>query len=164
MKGPDMPPGIDPIAFDVTGGEVHEVKGLCGLMELHDADPDRLLGNNGYDSDAIREDAGSTCGPSQWSRRVGTNETGIRPRQAAALSGEWGPVFRTFCPEIGFRERRRGKSKRVRKLPNLAVATETSAKPSGSSLGAASIVRISGENVQKSVKTLERAAVAFAVT
>jgi hypothetical protein len=88
-----MPPGIDPIAFDVTGGEVHEVKGYARLMELHDADPDRFLGNNGYDSDAIREDAGSTCGPSQWSRRVGTNETEIRPRQAAALSTRVGARF-----------------------------------------------------------------------
>jgi transposase len=40
----------------VTGGEVHEVKGYNALIELHDVAPDRLLGDNGYDSDAIRDD------------------------------------------------------------------------------------------------------------
>jgi len=40
----------------VTPGEDHEVKGYDALMELHDIDPDRLLGDKGYDSDAIRAD------------------------------------------------------------------------------------------------------------
>jgi hypothetical protein len=40
----------------VTGGEAHEVKGYEALMELHDINPDRLLGANGYDSDDIRND------------------------------------------------------------------------------------------------------------
>jgi transposase len=40
----------------VTGGEAHEVKGYEALIELHDVDPDRLLGDKGYDSDAIRDD------------------------------------------------------------------------------------------------------------
>jgi transposase len=40
----------------VTGGEVHEVKGYNALIELHDVAPDRLLGDKGYDSDAIRDD------------------------------------------------------------------------------------------------------------
>jgi hypothetical protein len=35
----------DPLTFDVTGGEAHEVKGYDALMELHDNDPDRLLGD-----------------------------------------------------------------------------------------------------------------------
>ena len=46
----------DPLTFDVTGGEVHEVKGYDALMELHDVNPDRLLGDKGYDSDEIRND------------------------------------------------------------------------------------------------------------
>lgn len=46
----------DPLTFDVTGGEAHEVKGYDALMELHDNDPDRLLGDKGYDSDNIRND------------------------------------------------------------------------------------------------------------
>jgi len=41
----------DPLTFDVTGGEAHEVKGYDALMELHDINPDRLLGDKGYDSD-----------------------------------------------------------------------------------------------------------------
>jgi transposase len=37
-------------------GEAHEVKGYDTLMKLHDVDPDRLLGDKGYDSDEIRDD------------------------------------------------------------------------------------------------------------
>src|SRR4029077_17586302 len=37
-------------------GEAHEVKGYDALMELHDINPDRLLGDKGYDSDDIRND------------------------------------------------------------------------------------------------------------
>ena len=40
----------------MTGGEAHEVKGYDALMELHDINPDRLLGDKGYDSDDIRND------------------------------------------------------------------------------------------------------------
>ena len=40
----------------MTGGEAHEVKGYEALIELHDVAPDRLLGDKGYDSDAIRDD------------------------------------------------------------------------------------------------------------
>jgi len=46
----------DPLTFDVTGGEAHEVKGYDALMELYDVNPDRLLGDKGYDSDEIRDD------------------------------------------------------------------------------------------------------------
>jgi transposase len=46
----------DPLTFDLTGGEAHEVKGYDALMELHDINPDRLLGDKGYDSDDIRND------------------------------------------------------------------------------------------------------------
>ena len=46
----------DPLTFDVTGGEAHEVKGYDALMELHDINPGRLLGDKGYDSDDIRND------------------------------------------------------------------------------------------------------------
>jgi transposase len=40
----------------LTGGEAHEVKGYEALMKLHDTTPERLLGDNGYDSDEIRSD------------------------------------------------------------------------------------------------------------
>jgi hypothetical protein len=39
----------NPLAFKVTSGEAHEVKGYEALMKLHDVDPDRLLGDKGYD-------------------------------------------------------------------------------------------------------------------
>jgi transposase len=36
--------------------EAHEVKGYDALLELHDINPDRLLGDKAYDSDDIRND------------------------------------------------------------------------------------------------------------
>ena len=32
----------DPLTFDVTGGEAHEVKGYSALTELHHVQPDKL--------------------------------------------------------------------------------------------------------------------------
>jgi Transposase DDE domain len=46
----------NPLTFDLTGGEVHETQGFDALMELHDAQPAKLLGDKGYDSDEIRDD------------------------------------------------------------------------------------------------------------
>ena len=43
--------------FELTGGEAHEVKGYDALMELCDARPEKLLGDKGYDADAIRDEA-----------------------------------------------------------------------------------------------------------
>jgi transposase len=40
----------------VTPGEAHEVNGYDALMELYERDPDRMLGDKGYDSDRIRDD------------------------------------------------------------------------------------------------------------
>jgi transposase len=51
----------DPLTFDVTPGEAHEVKGYDALMELHDVDPDRLRGDRGYDSDEIRDELTDRC-------------------------------------------------------------------------------------------------------
>ncbi|MGH6829897.1 MAG: transposase, partial [Methylocella sp.] len=45
----------NPLAFDVTGGEVHETQGFDALMALHDALPKKLLGDKGYDSAEIRD-------------------------------------------------------------------------------------------------------------
>jgi transposase len=45
-----------PLAFEVTGGETHEVKGYEALMELCEAQPEKLLGDKGYDANAIRDD------------------------------------------------------------------------------------------------------------
>src|SRR6266536_2020774 len=52
----ENPPSHDPLTFDVTGGEVHEVKGYDALMQLHEIDPAKLIGDKGYDSDGIRND------------------------------------------------------------------------------------------------------------
>ena len=46
----------DPPTFDVTGAVAHEVKGYDPLIRPHDANPSKLLGDKGYDSDDIRRD------------------------------------------------------------------------------------------------------------
>jgi transposase len=46
----------NPLTFDLTGGEVHDTQGFDALMKLHDAQPAKLLGDKGYDSDEIRND------------------------------------------------------------------------------------------------------------
>ena len=46
----------NPLTFDVTGGEVHEIKGFDVLMELHNTCPDKLFGDRGYDSNEFRDD------------------------------------------------------------------------------------------------------------
>lgn len=48
----------NPLTFELTGGEAHEVKGYEALIELDDVDPDRLPGGKGYDSGEIRDDLG----------------------------------------------------------------------------------------------------------
>jgi transposase len=40
----------------LTGGEAHEVKGYDALMELCETQPAKLLGDKGYDTNAIRDD------------------------------------------------------------------------------------------------------------
>ena len=40
----------------MTGGEVHEVKGYDALMQLHEIDPAKLIGDKGYGSGGIRND------------------------------------------------------------------------------------------------------------
>ena len=41
--------------FELTGGQAHEVKGYDALMELFEAQPEKLLADKGYNSDAIRD-------------------------------------------------------------------------------------------------------------
>jgi len=41
-----------PLVFELTGGEAHEVKGYDTLMERCEAQPEKLLGDKGYDADA----------------------------------------------------------------------------------------------------------------
>jgi transposase len=45
-----------PIAVVLTGGEAHDVTAYDDLMEQRDSDPGAMLGDKGYDSDAIRQD------------------------------------------------------------------------------------------------------------
>jgi transposase len=46
----------NPLTFEISGGEVHEVNAYDALMGLDDVNPEKLLADKGYDSDAIRDD------------------------------------------------------------------------------------------------------------
>jgi transposase len=45
-----------PIGVVLSGGEAHNVTAYEELMEQRDSDPDAMLADKGYDSDAIRHD------------------------------------------------------------------------------------------------------------
>jgi transposase len=45
-----------PLAFALTGGEAHDVKGYDALIKLVETRPEKLLADKGYDTDAIRDD------------------------------------------------------------------------------------------------------------
>ncbi|WP_207540910.1 transposase [Sabulicella rubraurantiaca] len=46
-----------PIAVVLTPGEAHDLTAYGALMAERDRDPGVLLGNRGYDSDSLRQDA-----------------------------------------------------------------------------------------------------------
>lgn len=46
-----------PLGFVITAGEAHDATAYDGLMQTDETRPKALLGDKGYDSDAIREDA-----------------------------------------------------------------------------------------------------------
>jgi transposase len=46
-----------PLAFIITAGEAHDATAYDDLMKTDEKRPKALLGDRGYDSDAIREDA-----------------------------------------------------------------------------------------------------------
>ena len=58
----------------MTPGEAHDSTAYTDLMDEHTADPDVLLADRGYDSDAIRDDVRARGGtpeiPTKRNRRV----------------------------------------------------------------------------------------------
>jgi hypothetical protein len=72
----------------VTGGEAHEVKGCDALMELHDINPDKLLGDKGYDSDDIRDDLAEPDAVCQSPQAVPPHRNPLREnRQSSSDTG-----------------------------------------------------------------------------
>ena len=63
-----------PIAIVITPGQDHDVTAYSALMEELDADPEQLLGDKGYDSDAVRKDVAERGGraliPTKKNRKV----------------------------------------------------------------------------------------------
>ncbi len=45
-----------PIGIVITSGQAHDVTAYRALMEEVDCDPERMLADKGYDSDAVRQD------------------------------------------------------------------------------------------------------------
>ena len=63
-----------PIALILTPCEAHDSTAFTDLMAEHDADPDVMLADKGYDSDAIRDEVRAHGGtpeiPTKRNRRV----------------------------------------------------------------------------------------------
>ena len=58
----------------ITPGQEHEINAYPALMQEIDADPEQLLADKGYDSDAVREDVADRGGealiPTKKNRKV----------------------------------------------------------------------------------------------
>jgi len=81
-----------PIGVLLTPGEAHDVTAYDGLMAQRDSDPGVLLGDKGYDSDAIRRDVRDRGGdpeiPTKRNRKSqNTVEAGIYALRARIECG-----------------------------------------------------------------------------
>ncbi len=47
-----------PIGIVITPGQAHDVTAFPALMQEIDCDPEQMLGDRGYDSEAVRDDCG----------------------------------------------------------------------------------------------------------
>jgi transposase len=63
-----------PIGIEITPGQTHDVTAYPALMDDIDCDPEQMLGDKGYDSEAVRRDIGQRGGeaviPSLASRKI----------------------------------------------------------------------------------------------
>ena len=63
-----------PIGIEITPGQIHDVTAYSALMNDIDCDPEQMLGDKGYDSQAVRRDIeqrGGEAGiPSLASRKI----------------------------------------------------------------------------------------------
>ena len=63
-----------PIGIEITPGQTHDIIAYPALMEDIDCDPEHMLGDKGYDSEAIRRDieqrGGQAVIPSLASRKI----------------------------------------------------------------------------------------------
>src|SRR6202041_832931 len=72
-----------PVALLLTQGETHDSTAFTDLMAEHDADPEVMLADKGYDSDAIREEVRA---------RGGTPEIPTKKNRHAARTKEYPPA------------------------------------------------------------------------
>jgi transposase len=63
-----------PIGIEITPGQIHDVTAYPALMNDIDCDPEQMLGDKGYDSQAVRRDieqrGGEAVIPSLASRKI----------------------------------------------------------------------------------------------
>ena len=63
-----------PIGIEITPGQIHDVTAYPALMNDIDCDPEKMLGDKGYDSQAVRRDieqrGGEAVIPSLSSRKI----------------------------------------------------------------------------------------------
>ena len=68
-----MPRGL-PIGVVITPGQAHDVTAFPALMQEIDCDPEQMLGDKGYDSEAVRnnieERGGDAAIPSTATRKI----------------------------------------------------------------------------------------------
>jgi transposase len=63
-----------PIGLVITPGQVHDITAFPALMQEVDCDPEQLLGDKGYDSNAVRQQivdrGGEALIPTQKNRKI----------------------------------------------------------------------------------------------
>jgi transposase len=62
-----------PIGLVITPGQAHDVTAFPALMQEVDCDPQQLLGDKGYDSDAVRQEIGDRGGEALIPTRANRN-------------------------------------------------------------------------------------------
>src|ERR1700757_3842094 len=63
-----------PIGIVITPGQAHDVTAFPALMQEIDCDPEQMLGDKGYDSDAVRQEIADRGGealiPTKANRKI----------------------------------------------------------------------------------------------
>ena len=73
-----------PIGIVITPGQAHDVTAFAALMQEVDCDPEQMLGDKGYDSEAVRHDieqrGGEAAIPSTATRKIVKNSRRVATR------------------------------------------------------------------------------------
>ena len=91
-----------PIGIEITPGQRHDVTAYPALMDDLDCDPEQMLGDKGYDSEAIRRDieqrGGQAVIPSLASRKIQHAVDKLVPCATASNASSIAPRTHTASP------------------------------------------------------------------